>query len=118
LPVELKTKEQLSAALQAMLEMQTSRILFARFAEELEGQGIDPTVSAEMDRMFRLVKEFKDIKDTRELVRFEMEARGSSGVISRLFGSAAGEKAQALEHSLSMGELDQVILDAEVLDPD
>lgn len=116
LPVELKTKEQLSAVLQAMLQMQAGRTFFAAFAEELEGQGIDTTVSAEMDRMFRLVKEFKDIKDTRELVRFEMEARGSSGVISRLFGSAAGERAQALEHSLSMGELDQVILDAEVLD--
>lgn len=116
LPVELKTKEQMSAALQAMLEMQTSRILFARFAEELEGQGIDPTVSSEIDRLFRLTKEFKDIKDTRDLVRFEMEARGSSGVISRLFGSAAGEKAQALDHSLSMQELDQVIIDADVLD--
>jgi hypothetical protein len=97
--------------------MQASRTFFAAFAEELEGQGIDTTVSIEMDRMFRLVKEFKDIKDTRELVRFEMEARGSSGVISRLFGSSAGEKAQALDHSLSMGELDQVILDAEVLGP-
>lgn len=116
LPVELKTKEQLSAALQAMLEMQTSRVLFARFAEELEGQGVDPTVSAEMDRLFRLVREFKDIKDTRELVRFEMEAKGSAGVISRLFGQQAGEKAQALDHALTMNELDQVIIDAEVLD--
>ena len=116
LPVELKTKEQLHSALQAMLEMQTSRVLFARFAEELEGQGVDPTVSSEMDRLFRLTKEFKDIKDTRDLVRFEMEARGSSGVISRLFGSEAGEKAQALDHSLTAGELDQVIIDAQVLD--
>jgi hypothetical protein len=116
LPVELKTKEQLSAALQAMLEMQTSRILFARFAEELEGQGVDPTVSQEMDRLFRLVKEFKDIKDTRELVRFEMETRGGSGVISRLFGSSVGEKAQTLEAPLTMAELDQAVIDAEVLD--
>ncbi len=116
IPVEMRTKEQRDAVMQAMLEMQTSRILFARFAEELEGQGIDHTVSQEMDRLFRLVKEAKEIKDTRETLRFEMEARGSSGVISRLFGSQAGEKAQALDYPLSMGELDQMIIDADVLD--
>lgn len=116
LPVELKTKEQLRAVLRAMLEMQTSRVLFARFAEELEGQGMDPALSHEMDRLFRLTKEFKDIEDTRDLVRFEMEAKGSSGVISRLFGSKAGETVNRLETPLSTRELDQVILDAHVLD--
>ena len=38
--------------LQAMIEMQASRVLFARFAEELEGQGLDPALSSEMDRLF------------------------------------------------------------------
>lgn len=116
LPIELKTKEQLRAVLRAMLEMQTSRVLFARFAEELEGQGMDPALSHEMDRLFRLTKEFKDIEDTRDLVRFEMEAKGSSGVISRLFGAKAGEAASQLSQPLSTNELDQVILDAHVLD--
>ena len=116
LPVELKTKEQLRAALRAILEMQTSRVLFARFAEELEGQGMDPALSHEMDRLFRLTKEFKDIEDTRDLVRFEMEAKGSSGVISRLFGSKAGETAGSLEAPLSTRELDQAIIDAHVID--
>lgn len=96
LPVEIRTKDQLQAALRAMVEMQVSRVLFARFAEEIEGQGLNPEVSKELDRVFALVEKFKDISDTRDVVRFEMEARGSSGVLSRIFGSRAGNQAKAL----------------------
>lgn len=116
IPVELRTKEQLRAVLRAMLEMQTSRVLFARFAEELEGQGMDSGLSAEMDRLFKLVKEFRDIEDTRDLVRFEMEARGSSGVLSRIFGEKAASKANELERPMSQEDIDLTILNAELLD--
>ena len=116
IPVELRTKEQLRAALSAILEMQTSRVLFARFAEELEGQGMDPMLSQEMDRLFKLVAQFKDIEDTRDLVRFEMEAKGSAGVLSRIFGEKATEKMNALSAPVSGKELDQIIFDAEVMD--
>jgi hypothetical protein len=81
-----------------MLEMQVSRVLFARFAEELEGQGMDPALSEEMDRVFDMVEKFKTITDTRDLVRFEVEARGSSGVLSRLFGQRAAEVANPMPY--------------------
>lgn len=116
IPVELKTKEQLRSALSAILEMQTSRILFARFAEELEGQGMDPLLSQEMDRLFKLVKEFKDIEDTRDLIRFEMEAKGSSGVLSRIFGEKATEKMNTLSRPVEVEEFDQFVFDAEVME--
>jgi hypothetical protein len=116
LPIELRTKDQLRAVLRGMLEMQTSRILFARFAEELEGQGMDPSVSVEMDRLFRLTREFRDIEDTRDLVRIEMEAKGNAGVLSRIFGARVGEVAQQLDNPMTTIELDQVILDSEILD--
>jgi hypothetical protein len=96
LPVDIKTKDQLNAVLQAMIEMQTSRVLFARFAEELEGQGLDPALSSEMDRLFSLIDKFKNISDTRDLMRIEVEARGNAGVLSRLFGQKAGETARQL----------------------
>jgi len=96
LPVEIKTKDQLQAVLQAMIEMQASRVLFARFAEELEGQGLDPALSSEMDRLFSLVDRFKTISDTRDLMRIEVEARGGAGVLSRLFGQKAGDTARQL----------------------
>lgn len=96
LPVEIRTKDQLQAVMQAMIEMQASRVLFARFAEELEGQGLDPALSSEMDRLFSLVDRFKNISDTRDLMRIEVEARGNSGVLSRLFGQKAGDTARQL----------------------
>lgn len=96
LPIEIRTKDQLQAALRALLEMQVSRVLFARFAEELEGQGLDPNLSKEMDRMFALVEKFRNISDSRELVRMEIETRSSSGVLSRLFGAKAGDVSRQL----------------------
>jgi len=96
LPVEIRTKDQLQSALRAMIEMQVSRVLFARFAEELEGQGLDPNLSTEVERVFSLVEKFKDISDNRDMVRLEVEARGSSGVLSRIFGSQVGESTKQL----------------------
>jgi hypothetical protein len=96
LPIEIRTKDQLNAALRALVEMQVGRVMFARFAEELEGQGIDTTLSTEMDRVFAMVEKMKNLNDNRDLVRFEVEARGSSGVLSRLFGQKAGEQARML----------------------
>ena len=119
LPIELRTKDQLHAVVRAIIEMQTGRVLFARFAEELEGQGMDPTLSAEMDRLFRLIQQSKDISDTRDLVRFEMEARGNSGVLSRIFGAKVGEQNRQVAHPMNTMELDSMfatIEDAEVLD--
>ena len=96
LPIEIRTKDQLQAAMRALIEMQAGRVMFARFAEELEGQGLDPALSSEMDRFFNLVDRFKNISDNREMVRLEVEARGSAGVLSRLFGAKAGEQARML----------------------
>lgn len=117
LPVEIRTKDQLMATLQAMIEMQASRVLFARFAEELEGQGLDPALSAEMDRLFSLIDKFKNISDTRDMVRLEVEARGSSGVLSRLFGAKAGEVAKQLPGGgLTQSQTDRFIQDVIDLD--
>jgi len=96
LPVEIKTKDQLQAAMRALLEMQMSRVLFARFAEELEGQGLDPALSDEVERLFSLVEKFKDISDTRDVMRLEVEARGGAGVLSRIFGAQVGEATRQL----------------------
>lgn len=96
LPIEIKTKDQLQAALRALVEMQVGRVMFARFAEELEGQGLDPALSSEMDRVFALVEKLRAISDNREMVSLRVEASGSSGVLSRLFGAKAGEQARQL----------------------
>jgi hypothetical protein len=115
LPVEIRTKDQLNAALRGLVEMQVGRVMFGRFAEELEGQGLDPALSAELDRTFNLIEKFKNINDTRDTVRFEVEARGSSGVLSRLFGAKAGEQARALPNG-GMSEEATNAMYAEIID--
>ena len=117
LPVEMKTKEQLRAVLRAMLEMQASRIMFGAFAEQLEGQGMDPVLSKEIDRLFELTQRFKDIEDTRDIISFQMEAKTNAGVLSRIFGSKVSESMNQLSEPLPQRAIDQVIIDAEVVDP-
>jgi hypothetical protein len=96
LPVEIRTKDQLNAVMRVMVEMQASRVLFGRFAEELEGQGLDPALSSEMDRLFTIIDKMKSVNESREMLSISMETRGSSGVLSRLFGTRAGETARQL----------------------
>lgn len=112
LPVEVRTKDQLQAMMTALIEMQASRVLFARFAEELEGQGLDPALSAEMDRLFSLVDKFKNISDNRDMMRIEVEARGNAGVLSRLFGQKAGEISRQLPNGgMDPNQTDRFIQD-------
>jgi hypothetical protein len=92
LPVEVKTKEQLSALLNAIIEMQGQRIAFARFAEEMNGGYPDPNTSQEVDRLFKLLKTMKDLEDNSSYVRMTVEAKNGGGVLSQIFG----EKAQNL----------------------
>lgn len=112
LPVTIKTKDQMQSALATLLEMQVSRVLFARFAEELEGQGLDPTLSKELKNTFELVEKFRNISDSRELVRMEIETRSSGGVLSRLFGAKAGDAVRQLPGGpVSSSQFDQLALD-------
>lgn len=92
LPVEVKTKDQLLALLQAIIEMQGARVAFARYAEELNGGYPDPNTSQEMDRLFKLVSQMKDLSENKEYVRMTLERQGGAGVLSAIFG----DRAQAL----------------------
>jgi hypothetical protein len=89
LPVEVKTKEQLKALLNAIIEMQGQRVAFARFSEELNGGYPDPNLSQEIDRLFKLVKGLKELEDNREFIKMTVERRGAGGVLSALFGDRA-----------------------------
>lgn len=96
IPITARTKDDLMMIMDAMVEIQGQRILFARFAEEIEGQGLDPAVGQEMDRLFKILATKKDILDDRDVLRLELEARGSAGAISRIFGGDAGVQLRQL----------------------
>jgi len=104
LPVEVKTKEQLKALINSVIEMQGQRVAFMRFAEEMQGGGYsDPNLSQEIDRLFKLIKTTKELDDSREFIRMTVERQGSAGVLSSIFG----DRAQALKE-LPDGGLNEV----------
>ena len=88
-PVEVRTKEQLKALLNSVIEMQGNRVAFMRFTEELNGGYADPNVSQEMDRLFKLVKSVKELEENREFIRITAERQSSGGVLSAIFGDRA-----------------------------
>lgn len=112
IPVEIRSKDQLQAVMQAMIEMQTQRVLMARFAEEIAGQELSTEVGREMDRLFSSVEKMREIMDNRESVRMTVEARGRSGVLSRLFGDRVGTNARMLSHPIESEDvMDAVVED-------
>lgn len=117
LPLEVSTKEQLSALLRGIIEMQAQRVAFARFAEELEGGYPDPNLSNEMDRLFRLVESLKEIQDTRDLFEVHVKAKAGAGVLSRIFGAKEAAPTHQLP-ALTPSQTDAVlsdIVDAEMV---
>jgi len=91
-PVEVKSKEQLSAFLTAIIEMQGQRVAFMRFAEEMNGGYADPNVSQEIDRLFKLVGTLKEMDTNKEFIQITAQRHSSGGVLSAIFG----DRAQAL----------------------
>jgi hypothetical protein len=108
LPVEIKTKDQLKALLNAIIEMQGQRVAFARFSEELNGGYPDPNVGQEMDRLFKMLESIKKLEESSSFVKMTLESKGSSsGVLSSLFG----ERAQVLRE-LPDGGYSETVTDA------
>ena len=109
LPVEIKTKDQLVGLLQAVIEMQASRVAFARFSEELNGGYPDPNTSQEMDRLFKLVSQLKDMEDNREFVRMTLERSGGAGVLSAIFGDRATQLRELENGGLDESQTTRII---------
>jgi hypothetical protein len=122
IPVEVRTKDQLMNMLNGLLEMQGQRILFMRFAEELEGGYADPNLSQEMERFVAMTERVKAISDNRDFINIQVEAKAGGGVLSRLFGDHIGEQARALPSGGTSAEqtnqflADQLgVVDAEIV---
>lgn len=102
IPVEIRSRDQIQGVLQAVLEIQTQRVLLARFAEEISGQDMDPMVGKEMDRLFNLTGKMKAVLDQADTLNISISGHGASaveaggGVISKLFGASSGEDARRL----------------------
>jgi hypothetical protein len=101
IPVVIRTKDQRQAVLRTLIELQTQRIMMGSFAEQVMGER-DETVGKEMDRLFSMVEKWKSIEEVTTKLSIGVtatgqEADGSLGMISRLFGSQAGQNARTLD---------------------
>ena len=117
IPVVIRTKDQRQAVLRTLVEIQTQRILMGTFAEQVQGQP-DNQVGKEMDRLFSMVERWKQIEEQSTRLNIGItatggDADGSLGMISRLFGSEAGQNARALDVPILS---DTLIEDAEMVD--
>ena len=86
LPIKVETPEQLRAMNTALLEMQAQRVAFMRFSEELNGGYADPNVSQEMDRYFKMLKNMKELDESKEFIQITAQRNAGSGVLSAIFG--------------------------------
>ena len=111
LPVEVKSKEQLKALINAVIEMQGQRVAFMRFTEEMNGGYADPNVSKEIDRLFKLIKTTKELDDSREFIRMTVERQGSAGVLSSIFGDRANVLKELPTNGLDEAQTTEVIKD-------
>ena len=112
LPVEVKTKEQLRALINAIIEMQGARVAFAKFSEDLNGGYPDPNTSQEIDRLFKLIKTVKELDDSREFIRMTVERQGSGGVLSQIFGERAQKLTQLPDGGLNEDQTTTIIQQA------
>jgi hypothetical protein len=112
IPVVIRTKDQRQAVLRTLVEIQAQRIMMGSFAEQVLGER-DETVGKEMDRLFSMVEKWKSIEETTAKLQIgvtatSQEGDGTLGMISRLFGSQAGQNARVLD----VPELSDTYVDA------
>jgi hypothetical protein len=102
IPIQIKTRDQFKALQDALIEMQTQRVLFMRFSEEIEGGYADPNLSGEIDRLNKMIKQKHDIDEGVFSLRMDVKGTGGGpGMLARMFGDEASERARALPEPVS-----------------
>lgn len=104
IPIEIRTRSQLSEVQNTIIEMQAQRVMFMRFAEEMEGGYSDPNLSSEIDRLQKMIKTKDELEREGFSIRVEGTTRADGagpGMLARLFGDQASQAAQALPSNLT-----------------
>lgn len=106
IPIEVRTKDQLRSLHDALIEMQTHRVLFMKMAEDLGGGYADPNLSMEIDRLNRMIKTKTDgDRNTFSATLNISEAPSGPGFMEKVFGNKAIDKLRALESPVPADEL-------------
>jgi len=108
IPVTIRTKAELDGVMSSFAVMQAQRVLQGRFTEEVNGT-LDVLLGKEIDRFMNLVKTWREIEDNRDSLKITVDSKGDAGaqmgVLSRLFGTKAGQNAMALDDPIDADDL-------------
>lgn len=118
-PIEIKTRDQLKALQDGLIEMQAQRVAFMQFSEDLEGGYADPNLSSEIDRLQRMIKSKQDSERDRLSINIEAtQVRQGPSLIQQVLGNDASMKLRALEKPQLADDLikDSDIFDGELVD--
>lgn len=116
IPVTIRTLGQVEAVKSAIIEMQAQRVLLMRMIEQTEGGYADPNLSIEMAKLWKMLQDQSASGDT---VKLTLEAGGqaaSAGMISRIFGSSAGDRLAIANEPVDTQSVIESFVEAEVID--
>jgi hypothetical protein len=118
IPIQIKTRDQFKALQDALIEMQVQRVMFMRFAEEAEGGYADPNLSGEIDRLNKMIRQKHEIDEGVFSLRMDVKGSGGGpGMLARMFGEEASERARALPEPVSADRaIEQYWPDKEAVD--
>jgi hypothetical protein len=117
IPVQVKTKGQMRALQDSLIEMQTQRVWFMKMTEDLTGGYADPNLSAELDRLQKMVKVKTELEQDSFSFKVEAKGNGKSSMFNRLFGNEAGEQLNTLDRPVLADQaIEAGFLDAEIVD--
>lgn len=118
IPIVIRTKEQLAALMDSMVEMQAQRVLFMKMAEDAEGGYADPNLSSEIDRLGNLMKKKHDMEQEGFSLTVTAKQQGQMSMVDRIFGDIGNtRKLHELEAPQRVPDaLEQLgIVDAEIV---
>jgi hypothetical protein len=116
IPIQIRTKEQVTALMDSMVEMQAQRVLFMRMAEELDGQGTDPILSSEIDRLSKLLKTKNEIEQEGFSLTVTAKQQGQMTMVDRIFGDIGNTR--PLHELERVKEVPDVLADFGIMDVD
>jgi hypothetical protein len=117
IPIEIRTRDQVDALQLALIEIQTQRVMFMRMSEDVKGGYADPNLSGELDRLAKMIAARQEAADGFSLKIEAKQRGGEAGIMSRIFGPAAGEQMRALPAPMPADDamVQMGIVDAEVI---
>lgn len=114
IPAKVRTTGQLAAVNDWLIETQTQRVAQMRLIEQIEGGYADSNLSAEMDRLAKMIKAKNDAAREGFSLKIEGSASpGGPGMIARIFGNEAAEKMTALPAPVDTEDVVEAVIISE-----